>query len=93
MDVHAASEPGATRRLRGRELQLETLRDQLDAVRAGRGGTVLVVINPRREPTSFRLPFAGQAVRAGLAEVLASGVAVDGGEVTAAGFGYGLFRL
>ena len=46
MDVHAASEPGATRRLRGREPQLETLRDQLDAVRAGRGGTVLVAGPP-----------------------------------------------
>ena len=46
MGVHTASESGATRRLRGRELQLETLRDQLDAVRAGRGGTVLVAGPP-----------------------------------------------
>ena len=28
--------------LRGRQAQVEALRDQLDALRAGRGGTVLV---------------------------------------------------
>jgi DNA-binding CsgD family transcriptional regulator/predicted ATPase len=43
MHVHAGDQPRATFRLRGRQVQLETLGDQLDAVRAGRGGTVLVM--------------------------------------------------
>ncbi len=42
MDVYAGREPRAAFRLRGREAQLEALRTRLDAVRAGRGGTVLV---------------------------------------------------
>jgi DNA-binding NarL/FixJ family response regulator len=36
------SEPGAAVRLRGRQSQIAALGEQLDAVRAGRGGTVLV---------------------------------------------------
>ena len=34
--------PAPASRLRGRQAELETLRGRLDAVRAGRGGTVLV---------------------------------------------------
>jgi hypothetical protein len=41
MGAHPASEARATR-LRGREAEIEALRDRLDAVRAGRGGIVLV---------------------------------------------------
>ena len=43
MDGHTGSEAQATSRLRGRETQLRTLCDQLDAVQAGRGGLVLVL--------------------------------------------------
>jgi maltose alpha-D-glucosyltransferase/alpha-amylase len=56
-----------------------------------RGGTALVVINPRRERASFRLPFACGRGRPD--EVLARGVAVADGEVSADGFGYGIFTL
>ncbi len=50
-----------------------------------RGDTHLVVVNPRRDPSTFELP------EAGFHELLASGVKVDGTQVTAAGFGYGIF--
>ncbi len=53
-----------------------------------RGGTDLVVINPRREPATFELPWAGQAM---LSEVLSRGVTVNGDTIRAAGFSYGLF--
>ena len=43
MDVHTGSRAQATFRLRGREVQIETLCNQLDAVQAGRGGIALVV--------------------------------------------------
>ena len=43
MDVHPGSEAQATYRLRGREVQIQTLCNQLDAVQAGRGGIVLVM--------------------------------------------------
>ena len=43
MDVHTGSEAQPAFRLRGREAQIQALRDQLDAVQAGRGGIVLVV--------------------------------------------------
>jgi DNA-binding CsgD family transcriptional regulator len=43
MDVHSGHEPRAAFRLRGREAEIEAMRSRLDAVRAGRGGTVLVV--------------------------------------------------
>jgi DNA-binding NarL/FixJ family response regulator len=42
MDAHPGGEPQATLRLRGREAEIQALRSQLDAVRVGRGGTVLV---------------------------------------------------
>jgi len=86
--------------------RLIKLRKELPALRTGgpvqvlnsgyplvylRDGTALVVINPRREPASFLLPFAHQPGQ--LDTLLASGVAVAGGEVIAQGFGYGVFRL
>jgi DNA-binding NarL/FixJ family response regulator len=42
MGVQTLSGPRAASRLWGRQVQTEALRDRLDAVRAGRGGTVLV---------------------------------------------------
>jgi DNA-binding NarL/FixJ family response regulator len=42
MDVHTGAGPHAAFRPRGRQAQIDELRDQLDALRAGRGGTVLV---------------------------------------------------
>jgi glycosidase len=56
-----------------------------------RDGTVLVVINPRREPASFPLPFLTRQERPDA--LLASGVTAAGGEVAASGFGYGVFTL
>jgi glycosidase len=53
-----------------------------------RGGTHLVVVNPRREPASLQLP-QGSAVTA----VLSSGVEPSPGGLTVAGFGYGILRL
>jgi hypothetical protein len=41
--VQAVGESGVLSRLRGRQAEIETLCDQLNAVQAGRGGTVLVV--------------------------------------------------
>ena len=67
-----------------------------------RGGTHLVVINPRREPATFTLPWAwptgaGSAGSGRLEAVLARGVTVSagtaGGEVSAEGFSYGIFAL
>jgi len=68
-----------------------------------RGGTHLVVINPRRDPVSFALPLAGQlrerraridpVLAHGAAAVLAHGAAAGGGEIRAEGFGYGIFAL
>jgi glycosidase len=56
-----------------------------------RGGTHLVVINPRREPASFTLPWAGRVPGAdGLA---ADGVIIDGDQARAGGFSYGVFAL
>lgn len=40
--VQVVSEPEVVSRLRGRQAEIEALCDQLNAVRAGRGGTVLV---------------------------------------------------
>jgi hypothetical protein len=42
MGVQAVSEPGVVSRLRGRQAEIDALCDQLNAARAGRGGTVLV---------------------------------------------------
>ena len=42
MNARSDSEPLATFGLRGRRVQLEALRDQIDALRAGRGGVVLL---------------------------------------------------
>ncbi len=53
-----------------------------------RGGTVLVVLNPLREPMSWRLSSA--AGRSG--ELLAGNASVVDGEVRVGGFGYGVFR-
>jgi glycosidase len=52
-----------------------------------RGGTHLVVINPRRERAAFTLPYplAGWGERAG------QGISIDGDEIVADGFGYGIF--
>ena len=54
-----------------------------------RGGTHLVVVNPRRAPATAPLP-PGLAVRDAL-EV--AGVVVESGDVKADGFGYGIFEL
>jgi glycosidase len=54
-----------------------------------RGGTHLVVINPRRERAAFALPF----VPGGLGELTGRGVSINGGEVVAEGFGYGIFSM
>ena len=43
MNIHAGIGPQASLRLRGRQVQVEALRAQLDALQAGRGGTVLVI--------------------------------------------------
>ncbi|HEX6454479.1 MAG TPA: ATP-binding protein, partial [Trebonia sp.] len=42
MDAVAISEPAPAFRLRGRKAETHALHRRLDAVRAGRGGTVLV---------------------------------------------------
>lgn len=55
-----------------------------------RGGSHLVVVNPRREPAQVAVP----ALRAALATpIVVSGVAVSDGTVSAEGFGYGVFGL
>ncbi len=56
-----------------------------------RGGTHLVVINPRREPAGFTLPWARPA--GPLAALAADRVSVEGAQVRAAGFSYGVFEL
>ena len=86
--------------------RLIKLRKELPALRTGgpvqvlspgyplaylRDGTALVVINPRREPASFPLPFVTGQGRPQV--LLASGVTVEGGDVAADGFGYGVFML
>ena len=53
-----------------------------------RGSTHLVVVNPRRQPATFRAP----EVR-GVDPMLVSGVSVADDEMTVAGFGYGVFAL
>ena len=54
-----------------------------------RGGTRLVVINPRRSRAAFTLPFVADR----LEELTGRGVSIGGGEVVAEGFGYGIFTL
>lgn len=56
-----------------------------------RGGTHLVVINPRLEAASFDLRWARPA--GPLGPLAADGVSVDGAHVRAAGFSYGIFEL
>jgi glycosidase len=85
--------------------RLIRLRKELPALRTGgpvevlnegyplvyiRGGTALVVINPRREPASFMLPFAQTGP---VRYVLARGASVTGEAAVADGFGYGIFLL
>jgi maltose alpha-D-glucosyltransferase/alpha-amylase len=53
-----------------------------------RGETHLVVVNPRREPASLHL-----GTLTGAVPLLVHGVAVDDEQVTADGFGYGVFAL
>ncbi|MET8098984.1 alpha-amylase family glycosyl hydrolase [Streptomyces sp. NPDC005236] len=53
-----------------------------------RGGRYLVVVNPRREPSSCPL---GRDT--GVRSVEADGVGIEGGTVNARGFGYGVFEL
>jgi glycosidase len=53
-----------------------------------RGGTHLVVVNPRREPAEAGLP--GIAAADGL---LVQGVVIEDGRARAEGFGYGVFRV
>ncbi len=52
-----------------------------------RGDSHLVVVNPRREPASIELPDAAAE------PLLASGVEIADGQITAGGFGYGVFEL
>jgi maltose alpha-D-glucosyltransferase/alpha-amylase len=52
-----------------------------------RGGTHLVVINPRREPARFDLPTGTSPAR----PLEAPGVTVDNGQIHATGFSYGIF--
>ncbi len=83
--------------------RLIALRRSVPALRAGgavqvisdgyplayvRGGTHLVVINPRREPASVAVAGA-RPVEC----VVSSGVTVEGGVAQAAGFSYGIFAL
>ena len=53
-----------------------------------RGGTHVVVVNPRREPASVELDDMAPAT-----PLLAAGVTLDGGGVRADGFGYGVFEV
>ena len=53
-----------------------------------RGGTHLVVVNPRREPASTDLPDGWTAAR----EVEVEGVRVDGARAEAQGFSFGIFE-
>ena len=55
-----------------------------------RGGTHLVVVNPRREPARAEVAALSHARPA---PIEVSGVTVADGVVTAEGFGYGVFRL
>lgn len=95
--------------------RLIALRKQVPALRTGgpvdvlhagyplvylRGGTHLVVINPRRDPALFTLPWAMPAgeleplAPAGQAAARAPArVTVAGGNVRAEGFSYGIFGL
>ena len=55
-----------------------------------RGGSHLVVVNPRREPASAEVgDLAGRTVE----RLDGSGVEVDGGRISAAGFGWGVYAL
>jgi maltose alpha-D-glucosyltransferase/alpha-amylase len=55
-----------------------------------RGGTHLVVVNPRREPASIEVPeLAGRTAE----RLDGSGVKADGGRISADGFGWGIFTL
>jgi glycosidase len=51
-----------------------------------RGGDHLVVVNPRREPARATIPKLG-----GARPVMERGVTVEGGEIVATGFSYGVF--
>ena len=53
-----------------------------------RGGTHLVVVNPRREPASVDVDRAADARL-----LLGEGATVDGSRVTIGGFGYGVWEL
>jgi glycosidase len=55
-----------------------------------RGGTHLVVVNPRRRPASVEVPeLAGRAAE----RLGGSGVEVGDGRISADGFGWGIFTL
>ena len=53
-----------------------------------RGGSHLVVVNPRRERASVTVPGAADS-----RELLTQGVTIAGDTVTVDGFGYGVFAL
>jgi hypothetical protein len=53
-----------------------------------RGGTHLVVVNPRREPATSALPEGWQ----GAQEIEVEGVRLQDGRVEAAGFAFGIFE-
>ncbi len=90
------------RRLIGLRKSVPALRTggSADVLHAGyplvytRGGTHLVVVNPRREPATFTLPWARQPGPLARSAVLAADrVSVDGNQVLAGGFGYGVFEV
>lgn len=60
-----------------------------------RGPTHLVVLNPRREPATFRSSevVGVEAVLVDGVTVLVDGVTVAGDEMSVSGFGYGIFAL
>jgi maltose alpha-D-glucosyltransferase/alpha-amylase len=53
-----------------------------------RGGTHLVVVNPRREPATAALPEGWEEAR----PVEVEGVRLGGGHAEAAGFSFGIFE-
>jgi maltose alpha-D-glucosyltransferase/alpha-amylase len=53
-----------------------------------RGGSHLIVVNPRRDPAAARVPALNRRV---VKRIEGSGVEVDGTQISAAGFGWAVF--
>jgi maltose alpha-D-glucosyltransferase/alpha-amylase len=98
-------DPASTLSLVRRLLALRTATPALGAradvrvVHAGypftyvRGGTHLVVVNPRREPATVEVPGAGGARSLESSGVTLAGDTLPADVVEVAGFGYGVFEL